>query len=241
MKINIEKLSEAVNNPNLPSLTIPTSETIAMMANYSGATSDMTYFMQKFLDSIDIIKDKIILMRCPCLASTVFEAMLFDPISAANKGNIIPLSEDYWDSTTRTLLKTRINNWFNDNYVSAGATINNLSVIDIDSYFEVCPALSTPAFWAGIGWGDKTQFSPRGQWNNIENSAIYAYLYSNGQFTSKEGTNDCFVKDGSVLDWFDFRSVSGTIIIMQGATKSEFETVMAAAKEFVDNINSCWA
>lgn len=240
MKINIEKLSEAVNNPNLPSLTIPTSEIIAMMANYSSATSDMTYFMQKFLDSIGTIKNKIVLMRCPCLASTASEALLFDPISAAYKGNIIPVSENYWDSTTRSLSQTRINSWHNDNYESADATINDLSLICVDSY-PISPVTISSGRWGGIGWGTQTQNSPRGQWNNVENSAIYAYLYSNGQFTSKEGANNYFVKDSAVRDWFDFSAESGTIIIMQSATKEEFETVMAAAKELVDNVNSCWA
>lgn len=236
-KCLVTKLAESVDNDKLPVLVNITEETRALLSGYStDITEDMVYYTQKFFDSIGDSKNKIILMRCPCLATSLADALQYDLITGRTYGGAEAQSGGSWESSTRTLTMYRNTSFRNSNFNASDNTINNIGYMECNLTGRNQLTLSS-GNWSSVGF---RMDDPRGVLNHIEGDTIVGKTYSDGVFAGDK-TSSYAPKDAVLKTFFDVQSsVSGAAIAMQGATQQEFEKVLAALIEFVKNINSCW-
>lgn len=101
MECLVTKLKAVVNDNTLPVLTVVSDETKNIMKSYSRANEDMAYYVQNFFNTIGDIKSKIVILRCPCLSSTIVEAIIVDLIDGLRHGALIKLNYEY-DELTRS-------------------------------------------------------------------------------------------------------------------------------------------
>ena len=197
MKCLCTKLKATVNDDTLPIVTIVSDETNNIMKSYSRANEDMTYYVQKFFNTIGDIKSKIVMLRCPCLSSTINEAIQVDLIDGLPHGEIISLG----NTSLRKCGNYRIqNNTLNTGALQSSLVLNNLSVIFVMKSSSNPITLSS-GNWGGIGWGNTT--SPCGQYNYIENGTLKARLYSGGLNYTIKTSETYLIKDSNAHNFFD--------------------------------------
>lgn len=237
MKCLVTKLKAVVNDDSLPVITIVSEETKNIMKSYSRANEDMAYYVQKFFDTIGDIKSKIVILRCPCLSSTINEAIQVDLIDGLPHGLVVSLDNSY-DASTRTYGVYRIqNNTLNNGQSQTSLVLNNISGIFVKTN-PYNPITLTSGNWNGIGWGYPGYIA--GQYNFVEDNTLKARLYSAGLNYTIKTSAQYLVKDSNPAYYQDTISTSGAFAYLVGATVEEYETVFTALVELVDKINECW-
>lgn len=237
MECLVIKLKATVNDDTLPVVTKVSEETKNIMKSYSRANEDMAYYVQKFFDTIGDIKSKIVILRCPCLSSTIEEAIKVDLIDGLPHGEVVNLGNSY-DASTRKYGTYRIQNkTLNNGQSQASLVLNNLSCIFVKVY-PSSPATLTGGNWNGIGWG--VPKPPCGQYNFVEDNTLKARLYSSGLNYTIKTSEQHLVKDSNPRNFQDTNSTSGAFAYLVGATVEEYETVFTALVDLVDKINECW-
>lgn len=237
MKCLVTKLKATVNDDTLPVLTTVSEETKNIMKSYSRANEDMAYYVQKFFDTIGNIKSKIVVLRCPCLSSTIDEAIQVDLIDGLSHGTVVSLNNTY-DASIRKYGAYRIqDHTLNNGGLQSSLVINNISCIFVKTY-PSNPITLKEGSWGGIGWG--TPNIPCGQYNFVEDDTLKARLYSGGLNYTIKTSNQYLVKDANARYFQDTASESGAFACLVGATVEEYETVFSALVDLVDKINECW-
>lgn len=238
MKCLVTKLKATVNDSTLPVIHIVSEETKNIMKSYSRANKDMAYYVQKFFDTIGDIKSKIVMLRCPCLSSTIEEAIQVDLIDGLPHGMVETLGNNY-DASTRTYGRYRIQlNTLNNGEPQTSLVLNNLSCVFVKTYPKCPITLKEGTEWNAIGWGET--HDPCGQYNYIEDNILKARYYSGGLNYVVKVSNEYLVKDANPTYFLDTESTSGAFAHLVNATVEEYETVFKALVDLVAKINECW-